>query len=328
MSPAFWIAVAFGLSAAGTFAIRTYAIRRELYDHPNDRSSHKMPTPRLGGIAVAFAALVGWAGLALNPDHATAWILPLVAGGAVAALIGLIDDLKALSPPVKLIGQIAAAALALALMPDGGTAVSLTWMLLVGFGLVTYMNFFNFMDGSDGMAGGIGVLAPLGLAWLATAGAAAGSSSLALVLAAAAAGFLVFNFPPASIFMGDTGSLFLGFAIGMLAFGSPAAGVTLGAAALVLSPFLFDAGYTVAARAIAGHAVWRPHRTHLYQRLMVAGASHKRVALIYYAWTVLAAGLAWAWMQWPAQWRPWIAVCGMLPAAALVWYVRRSERLR
>lgn len=323
MTPAVWLPVSFALSASGTLLLRWYATSRSLYDRPNHRSSHTVPTPRVGGIAVALATLVGWMGVTVSAGIEVVPATLITLGGAVAALVGVVDDLRGVSPPVKLAGEILAVSAPLLLWSPALTVVA---QLLVAVWLLTYVNFFNFMDGSDGLAGGVAVLTALGLWLLAVDARAESAQWMALVTAGAAAGFLVYNFPPASMFMGDTGSLFLGYALGALAVAVWIAGASIVSTGLVLSPFLFDAGFTLAVRVSKREALWRAHRSHLYQRLLRSGASHLRVAVLYWCWSVVSIVLGYAWSHSSIQTRPWVALLSLIPGSVLFMYVRRRER--
>ena len=323
MIPAVWPPVSFTLGAIGTLVLRRYATSRSLYDRPNHRSSHTVPTPRLGGIAVALATLVGWAGVTASSDAAVVPATLIALGGAIAALVGLVDDVRGISPPVKLAGEIFAVSVPLLLWSPALTFVA---QLMVAVWLLTYVNFFNFMDGSDGLAGGVAVLTALGLWLLAVDAGAESAQWMAMVAAAAAAGFLVFNFPPASMFMGDTGSLFLGYTLGVLAVAVCVAGASIVSTGLVLSPFIFDAGFTLAVRVSNREGIWRAHRSHLYQRLLKSGASHLRVAVLYCCWSVVSIALGYVWSHSSIQARPWVVLLSLIPGSVLFVYVRRRER--
>ena len=186
--------------------------------------------------------------------------------------------------------------------------------------------FFNFMDGTDGMAGGVVVLAAAGLAGLAWQTDAPGTAQLALVVVAAAGGFLVYNYPPASIFMGDAGSQFLGYTLGLLAVLLMRAGVSPMLPVMVLAPVIFDAALTLLRRALAGEVVWRAHRSHLYQRLVRHGYSHGSIAWIYYGWTILATGLAWTTSIAPARLDPLLAAAAFAPGIWVMALTRAVER--
>lgn len=249
-------------------------------DQPNERSLHVTPTPRTGGVGVMAGLLAGGALVAL----AGLGSLPLAAaltGAGGLALVGLADDRFGLSARLRLLAQLLVAGAYLALLgPAGG---GLEWLAL-GLGLVWMGNLYNFMDGSDGLAGG---MALFGFAAFAVAAALAGQAGLALVctgVAAAAAGFLVFNFHPARIFMGDVGSVPLGFLAGALGLAGRESGAwPLWFPLLVFAPFILDATVTLLRRALRGERIWQAHRTHYYQRLVQMGLGHRRTALLAYA---------------------------------------------
>ena len=293
MTPLVVIAAVFALSAIGTGLARRLAIRFNFYDEPNDRSSHFVPTPRLGGAAIALSALAGWTILIARAD-APPWHAALAAGAALASLTGLVDDFRNLPPATKFIGELIAVALPVAALAAGASGLSL--LLLAGAALfaVSYINFFNFMDGVDGLAATVAALSAAGFAMLAAAAQDSSIMWLALAVSAAACGFLVHNYPPATIFMGDGGSLFLGFALAMLALAVTLAGVSWTASIAVLTPFLFDTVFTLMRRARRGETLWKAHRSHLYQRLLQSGVGARQVAAVYMVWTVAAALLAFA----------------------------------
>lgn len=256
-------------------------------DRPNHRSLHDGAVPRAGGWAV----FAGWAvALALAPPPPgfppPAWGTLL---GAVAALfaVSLADDLRGLAPGWRLAVH-AVAALALAASLDawpGGGAAGIAAVALV---LIAATNFFNFMDGSDGLAG---AMALCGFAAYAAAAALAGAPFAAwLALAAAIVPFLARNWPPARLFLGDAGSVPLGFLAAAAGIAGAAAGTWPGwFPVVVFLPFLADATVTLLSRALRGERVWEAHRTHYYQRLVRQGAGHRGALALYGA---LMAGCA------------------------------------
>jgi Fuc2NAc and GlcNAc transferase len=281
------VAVVGLMSWWGTELVRRYARARAILDVPNERSSHRVPTPRGGGLAIALAALSGiMAGAALG------WVpvrlmAALVGGGAAIVWIGWLDDRRHVSARARIAVQVVAALWALAWtgVPDtlsfGRAAIhpGPAGPVLAVLGIVWLTNLFNFMDGIDGMAGGeAAAVGAIGGGLL----LGAGRPELALVsllIAAAALGFLYWNWSPASIFMGDAGSGFLGFEFAVLALQSErAAAVPLWAWVMLLGAFIFDATLTLLRR-VAGGEVWHAaHRRHAYQRAVTAGRSHAAVS--------------------------------------------------
>ena len=270
-------------------------------DHPNARSLHSASTPRIGGLGMVAGAVVAWS----LQWPAGAWPLVLPASGLV--LLSLLDDYLDLSTRLRLLAHLLAAGVFLAMVPVADWRIALGVFL----GVVWMSNLYNFMDGADGLAGGMALFGFGAYALLAWLGGDVGLSLLCATLAAAALGFLVFNFPPARLFMGDAGSVPLGFlaaAVGLIGWQRglwPAL-----APLLIFSPFIVDASVTLGRRALRGERVWQAHREHYYQRLVRMGWSHRRLALSEYAVMAAAAasaivltqmpswqgGLMWVWM--------------------------------
>ncbi|MDY0036808.1 MAG: glycosyltransferase family 4 protein [Zoogloea oleivorans] len=263
-------------------------------DHPNERSLHVKPVPRTGGVGVMAGIAVGGVWLTLFDGLAWAHGMAL-AGALLLAGLGLIDDRCSISARIRLLIQILLAGgfLVLTGMDSGGLTAG---VLLLG--LVWMANLYNFMDGSDGLAGGMAVS---GFSAFSVTAVLAGESGLALtcgIVAAAAAGFLWFNFYPARIFMGDAGSVPLGFLAGSLGLAGYEAGVwSLWFPALVFSPFIVDATVTLLRRVVRGERAWQAHRTHYYQRMVRMGLGHRGTALRAYI-LMAAAGLS-AIVTWP-----------------------------
>ena len=272
---------------------------RILLDSPTARGLHAVPVPRIGGIAI-FASVWILAGLWLQRD--------LVAGIAVLSLVllavSLLDDLKPLSAVLRLLAHAGAALLIVLLwvntfgLTPGRTSASIRLAMsplgamAMALAIVWMTNLYNFMDGADGLAGGMSVVG-FGTYAVAVAMQVNASGSLGLLataLAGAATGFLMFNFPPAKVFMGDAGAIPLGF----LAIALGIHGNMLGLwpwwfVVLVFSPFIVDASVTLLRRTLQGHKPWIAHRDHYYQRLILAGWSHRKTALVYYVLMLAAA---------------------------------------
>lgn len=284
----------------GTRAVLAYARRTNLRDRPGERRLHRRPTPRGGGLAVA-ATFVA-AALVLVPT-AGAERGSLAALGTTVAVVGAtgwLEDTVGLSIAVRLGAQLAAA-LGL-LLAVGAPADAELFGAEVSLGLlgpplallwtVWLTNLYNFMDGADGVAGSQAVVAGTAFgAWFAMAGAP-GPAVLCWCLAAAAAGFLAWNWAPAKIFLGDAGSLPLGFAFGGLALvGVTRHDLPWSAFALGLGLFVADATWTLLVRVVRGERWWTSHRGHFYQRAHAAGWSHGRVATAVTLAAVALAGL-------------------------------------
>ncbi len=268
------------LSAGLTALVARAARRLRLVDPLEDRRLHTEVTPRGGGLGIA---LVLAAGLVLwSPSIHVGGLL---VGLLVTAGVGLVDDFRPLLPAVKAAAQGLGALLAALALPLPLTSPLLGVLLATVLVLAT-VNIWNFMDGSNGMAAGQTLV-------IATALAGWGGGELMWVFAAACAGFLPFNLVRARVFLGDVGSHALGFgiAIGLLA-GVAAGQVRPYQAAMLVSAFWLDAGWTLALRIARREPFWQAHSQHLYQRAIRRGHSHLRLCLGYAAWTVGAALLA------------------------------------
>jgi Fuc2NAc and GlcNAc transferase len=292
------IAVVAGLvSAAAIALVRRNAGRLGLVAAPNGRSSHTRPTPTGGGIGIILGSLL--AGLpALRDDFRTAGTL-LVTGLAFA-LLGLCDDIRPLPAPFRLAAQVLIVAVGMVwvfeLPPLGHWSVWIpapVTLAVALLGLVAWVNLFNFMDGIDGLAGSEAVfllLAPL-LHALLGPGINPQNHYLWWTVATAAAtiAFLRFNWPPAQIFMGDTGSVFLGWMTGVFALGDIAAGwISPWETLILIACFLTDSVFTLLRRAALREPVWTAHRRHAYQRLSRRFGSHQKVVI-----GVIAIDLLW-----------------------------------
>jgi UDP-GlcNAc:undecaprenyl-phosphate/decaprenyl-phosphate GlcNAc-1-phosphate transferase len=266
------------LPAVLTFAVIQFLRRspwsERLADHPNERSLHAVPIPRVGGVAIMLASLpiallTGGEALILY------WALALA-----LSLVSFADDLRSLPIPVRLAAHFACAGLVVAAAyAHGAFGISVAVILILSIAWMT--NLFNFMDGSDGLAGG---MAAIGFGAYAIAAHQAQQPALALgctALASGACGFLLFNFPPARVFMGDAGSIPLGFLAGALGMH----GALLDAwpwwfGPLVFSPFIVDASVTIARRLACREKIWIAHRSHFYQRLVLSGWSRRKLAAL------------------------------------------------
>jgi UDP-GlcNAc:undecaprenyl-phosphate GlcNAc-1-phosphate transferase len=251
-------------------------------DKPNERSLHATPVPRTGGIGLLLGIAAAWA--AIGPQ------LPWPFWGALALLISisLLDDVRGLSAAVRLAAHLLAAALAaLALF---GLSESMLLLAAAVLAIGWMCNLYNFMDGSDGLAGGMAVSGFLAYAIAAWLAGSAQFAMLNLAVAAAAAGFLLHNFHPARIFLGDAGAVPLGFlaaAFGII--GWQQGDWIWWFPLLVFSPFIVDASATLLRRLLAGARVWEAHRDHYYQRLVQLGLGHRGTALAEYALMSLCA---------------------------------------
>lgn len=270
-----------------THLVRRYALARSILDHPNARSLHEQPTPRGGGLAIAATFVLGGVVLGAMGMIPTGVVIALGGGGSLVALVGWLDDRRDLGPVARFSAHMAAAAWALGWL--GGIDrlqlagysmhLGLAGDILALIGIVWWINLYNFMDGIDGIAGGQALTVAGAAALLMALTTADAIGLLPVLLAGAAAGFLIFNWAPARIFMGDAGSGFLGFVFAILAIASERAGALPIVYWVLLSGvFIFDSTVTLIRRVLHGEIWYEAHRSHAYQRIVALGYSHARVA--------------------------------------------------
>ena len=277
-----------------TIVIRAWADR--VLDHPNERSLHQRPVSRIGGIGVA-------AGIAASVPFVSQmewWPLWLAACFLVG--ISFLEDIIGLPIIGRLVVHfLTAGGAAAGLLPDH-TGVVLVLLAVVA--IVWMTNLYNFMDGMDGLAGG---MALFGFGFYAIAGVLSSHLPFAVTNAAIAAGavaFLLFNFHPARMFMGDAGSTLLGFLAASFGLVGWQLGIwTLWFPVLVFSPFIVDATVTLARRLLRGEKIWRPHREHYYQRLVLSGWGHRRTVLAEYGVMALCGGFALLYQYASEEWQ-------------------------
>ena len=290
-------------------------------DYPNARSLHQAPLPRTGGIGIHAAIVLSAALIAAGAPYQT-WV-----SFTILLLVSLIDDIRGVPVALRLAAHLAAAgAFAASLLLDSHgiagavlAAIAIAWMI----------NLYNFMDGSDGLAGGMTVF---GFSFYAFAAWPHGSIGFALLtasIAAAAAAFLAFNFYPARIFMGDAGSVPLGFLAGALGlFGWREDIWPVWFPFLVFSPFIVDATVTLGRRLARREPVWQAHRDHYYQRLVQLGWGHRGTAFAEYALMLASGSLALAMLSMnPAV--QIVSLLGVVTAyAVLIVLMERTWRMK
>jgi glycosyltransferase WbpL len=264
---------------------RRLALLHGVIDVPNARSSHRAPTPRGGGVSIAIATTVALLLLSRLGTIRSDLLLALAGGGLAVAIVGIVDDRKRVPPGVRFAVHLAAAAWALACLGGlgpllvGNQLISFGWSgyVLGVLGIVWVLNLFNFMDGIDGIAASEAVFVAWSGALLAatTAGGAA-----AVILGAASLGFLCWNWPPARIFMGDVGSGYTGYAIGVLALAAARDNpVALWVWLILGGVFFVDATITLIRRLVRRNRVYEAHRSHAYQWLARRWGTHRRVTV-------------------------------------------------
>ncbi|CAO3421335.1 MraY family glycosyltransferase [Azospirillum argentinense] len=315
-------ALALALALGGSFALSwlltgrvlAYLRRKAILDHPNDRSSHSIPTPRGGGWGVMLTLLPAWAVIAATADDPLR-ALPILVGAVALMAVSWMDDRRGLGPAPRFLAQIAAVVAGLSALPSGalpgdglvfqGLLPFWADRLVAAVGWLWFVNLFNFMDGIDGLAGGEAASIGAGLALVAAlAGLDPALALYGLAAAGAALGFLMWNWHPAKLFMGDVGSVPLGFTLGWLLLALAASGLWV-AALLIPAYFLADATFTLLRRLVEGKKVWQAHREHFYQKATQRGRSHAqvvRLVLMLNAALLLlaAASLALGWVVLPA----------------------------
>jgi UDP-N-acetylmuramyl pentapeptide phosphotransferase/UDP-N-acetylglucosamine-1-phosphate transferase len=294
---------------------------------------HQAPTPRLGGLAIMLTVvLIVFFQLTPGMDSALGWMLLLTLG---IAIFSMVDDRRGLPVWIRLVTHLVAASFVVILLgtklvtnlPTLGASVMLVLFVI---GIVWMTNLYNFMDGANGLAGLMGCIGFGGLAIIgATGGAVNDPQIYALVVSCAAlsgacAGFLFFNFPASRVFLGDAGSIALGFLAGTATLYGVAVDVwPLWLPILCFSPFIVDATVTLFRRALRGEKIWLPHRQHFYQRLIIdCEWSHRRTALTYAMIMLLAIGDALRWYvgKFPSELTSqWLPPLSMLLAWVLIY---------
>jgi UDP-GlcNAc:undecaprenyl-phosphate GlcNAc-1-phosphate transferase len=296
--------------------VRRFSIARGLVDTPGGRKIHSTPIPRLGGVAI-FAGVMtalavqaageyyfGWGGTLVGGGTARVRVLGVLAAMTVIFLVGLVDDIVTLSPGLKLLGQVVAASIAVASglriayvgNPLGGGLVSLgllaapvTLVYIVGF-----TNVINLIDGLDGLAAGVTGIAAVSLLLLAAQGNRLDAAVLAAAVIGTCAAFLRYNFHPASIFMGDSGALFLGFtlsAISLMGVMKSSATIALAVPLLIVGVPIFDTGSAIVRRVLHRRPIQEADRGHIHHRLLGRGFDQTQTVLIIYVWcAALAVG--------------------------------------
>ncbi|MES9969279.1 MAG: glycosyltransferase family 4 protein [Candidatus Thiodiazotropha sp.] len=277
----YWLtALSFILSLGLTWLARAYALHRGLMDRPNNRSSHLVETPRGGGIAFVLVYLLILIWSTVSPfsagEQSDQLNLTLLMGGGLVAVIGFVDDHRHVSVILRFAIHLIAAFIAVTMlqMPSvdvwPGLAIDGWWLKAVSvIGLVWLLNLYNFMDGIDGIAGlqGISVLGGA-VSILLFNHAPSEAIDWLLVLAACMAGFLFWNWPPAKIFMGDAGSGFIGYALGVFAlYTAEAYSISLWSWLILLGLFIVDSTWTLVVRILNGERWYQPHAKHAYQHL-------------------------------------------------------------
>lgn len=317
-----WFAA--GLTAALSFALTgaatVYSRRVGLLDHPGERHSHRDPTPRGGGAGLVAALLAATLGFAAA-DMPAWWAWGAAPGVTGLALMGWWDDHRSLPVLPRFLVQVAVSLWLLGCFLALGLLTHAAVLAVSVLAVIWMTNLYNFMDGSNGMAGLQGMFVAAVLAGLFARAGDAGTSLLAVLLGAACLGFLPWNLGRAKVFMGDVGSLVLGYALAALLLAGLAGGAfSLPVGLLVVSLFAVDATATLLARVSRGERWYTAHRQHAYQRLIAHGWSHGRVATLYQAVNLAVVmpgiGVAVLFPEWA-----WPAALSVLALLFVGWYV-------
>lgn len=304
--------IAFGAAVIGALVLtpvaRLLARRLNAMDVPEDRKVHEKTTPTLGGLALYASMMIGiGVYLLIKGHHITGDMVGVIGGATIIVTFGAIDDIRGLSPFAKLFGQILSAgvlvtmgvqiqnihipgSVLISLSPELSVIVSLIW-------IVAFINIINLIDGLDGLAAGITCIAAASMFYYATqtgvGGAYVDAALISIVLAGSTLGFLRYNFHPASIFMGDSGSMLLGFLLGAVTIQGVLKSI---AAAALLIPLLalaipiLDTGMAIARRAFKGKPITHADKEHIHHRLLNLGHSQRQAVLLLYFWTALLCG--------------------------------------
>ncbi|MFQ5408573.1 MAG: glycosyltransferase family 4 protein [Anaerolineales bacterium] len=297
--------IVFSTVAVGVWGIRRYAAPLGFVDKPGPRSSHAQPTPTSTGVifVTAVPLAVWWASAYSGVPLGREFVVLAVAGGGLAAL-GMLDDRRSLPVWMRLLGQVLAA---VAVVGFGGymQQIAVGDLIRLEFGavgrvvtvlwIVGLANIYNFMDGVDGLAAGQALITAIGAIWVVGLSTGGWPVHLLVAITAGMGGFLVHNISPARAFMGDAGSVWLGFVLAsMAALPAVTGAARISAIYWAIAPglFLFDAGFTLLRRLARRESLWRAHRSHLYQRLYAQGWSHGRITGLYLSLGSLLTALA------------------------------------
>lgn len=316
--------IGFTLAAAVllTWLYLRWALWHQVLDQPNHRSSHTRPIPRGGGVGIVLPIIVCLFLWSRDPGSP---LLVIGLGALVLAGVSWLDDLRGLPTLLRLVVHVGVAAGVVAALganvPLPRAMEDTRWLaaVIMTAWIVIHINYYNFMDGIDGLAASETLL--VGLAWMLTSWCHSSASVFLLsgLLVAANLGFLLFNWPPAKIFMGDVGSASLGFFAGIMPLlsTSPSGTGAFVFAGIVSWPFIFDATATLTRRLFRRENLLQAHRSHYYQQLVAAGWSHRTVTLVYAGWTLVCAAGGIYWLDNRPHRLALVALVLILPAVYL-----------
>lgn len=289
------LVLAFLVAFLGTPLVRKLAIKVKAIDRPDPRKVHHGIMPRLGGLAICLGF---WLAILLTQELSRE-IIGLLLGGILIVALGILDDTRGLSPRIKLLGQVLAATVALAwgirveflTSPIAGMidlqifGVDFLSYVITVVWIIGVTNAVNLIDGLDGLAAGVSAIAAVTLGIVSILEGNQGTAGLAFILAASTLGFLKYNFHPAQLFMGDTGSLFLGYnlaTIAIIGLTKSATIISLFLPVVILGIPIADTFFAIIRRYFSGKPIFSPDKDHLHHRLLALGLSHKHTVLAIY----------------------------------------------
>jgi UDP-GlcNAc:undecaprenyl-phosphate GlcNAc-1-phosphate transferase len=328
------------ITYAGVAAVHYLSLRWNILDIPNSRSSHVIPMPRGGGLAIVVVTIISIGILChIRLFVPINGLFIILLGAVLLAGISMWDDLHPLPFWIRLFIHIVVACIVvfgvgywhILNLPFIKT-IYLGWFGLpvTIFWIVGMINAFNFMDGVDGIAGGQGVIAGLGWAVLGMLSGQSFIAGVGVVLAASCLGFLGHNWPPAKIFMGDVGSTFLGYTFAVLPVVAGQHYTHLSfLGVLLVWPIIFDTAATFLRRLLHHENVFSAHLSHFYQRLVATGYSHKKIASLYIGLSIISLACSAAlFMEWP--WADYLVVLIMVIMSLSLWLgtSRRESRIK
>jgi UDP-GlcNAc:undecaprenyl-phosphate/decaprenyl-phosphate GlcNAc-1-phosphate transferase len=296
--------IAFFTTMLLTPIVKKIAIRKNILDTPSERKMHKKPIPHLGGIAIYAGFIVSLLFSVTVLKIPLSPLFGILIGSSIIVVLGLLDDIFSLKPTYKLLGQIFAAfatyscgiSINFITHPAGGIAyLDLLSLPLTIIWIVGIINTINLIDGSDGLAAGVSAISACVLTFVAFRMGQIPAAVLAIIIFGNCLGFLRYNFSPAQIFMGDTGSMFLGYLLATISIiGVLKTTITLSLVVplLVLGIPILDTAFTIIRRMKNKQAIFKPDKGHFHHRLLNLGLSHKQVAIYIYICSILLGSFA------------------------------------
>ena len=326
---------ALAISAAMTW----YSSKPESFlyilDHPNERSLHEKPIPRNGGVAIVLSIAVGFL-ILCAVNYCTKSLLLISISMIIMSIISYVDDRDHLSVKTRLIGQFLCVLIVVAngviikpsFLPDITFDLPVWVITILTIVYIVWMiNLYNFMDGMDGFASGMTII---GFTTFAIFGLIAGDiifTISSVIIVAASTGFLIFNFPPARIFMGDSGSASLGLLAGAFSvWGRNADIFPFWIAVIIFSPFITDATITLIQRTFRKEKIWQAHKTHYYQRLVEMGWDHRKTVLFEYTLMLLCSLFAIIAMKLTTYQKWFILIVAVLMYMTLAYFVDKKYK--